>query len=158
MTTTMTKTEFNKRVVALAEASRSNTGAMESVAMWCGTRIPDVLQYAAICEKSMELNLANVGKKRKTTFTSDISIAEWCGGKNGVIETVQRSANEWKNDVEYISELVLSVNWKAREHDARGNRQWVIFYSALYDSLRDLMCDYYEGDDEKTSYMYEYLD
>lgn len=161
----MNKQELSSRVNGLAEASRHTTSATESVANWMGQKLPNVFVYAATSERTMEMNLAQNGKevngvsvKRETTFMKDLSIAEWCGGKAAVVETVQRSFNQYKNDEVWMAELVLCVNWKAWEHAARDNQQWAIFYSALYELLRDLVYDYYEGDEEKTAYLYDYLD
>lgn len=88
---------------------------------------------------------------------SDLSTGEWFGF-NGVLDTVKNALTSWKDDEEYMAEFVLCCSWKAWEHGARKNTQWVRAYSFLYDNIRDLMYDYYAEDEEKTAYMYEYLD
>ena len=131
----------------------------ESVATWNGHRFGNVFAYAATSEKTMEANLADIGKsERKTTYMSDLSIGEWCSGIRGVIDTIQQAVRYMCDDVEYMAELILCVNWKSWEHSARGNTQWAKAYGELYYYLYDLIAQYYEGDSEKSRYLWEYLD
>ena len=154
----MEKKEFASRLREIISTAKENfSGAkFEAVNNWMGTPV-NLFQYAATSERCMERNLAECGKKRKTTFMSDLSTGEWFGF-NGVLDTVKNAVSSWKDDEEYMAEFVLCTNWKAWEHDARKNTQWVRAYSFLYDNIRDLMYDYYAEDEEKTAYMYEYLD
>lgn len=157
----MTKKEFCKRIdeIFVTVGREMNGVKLESVSMWNGRRVPSVFAYAAACERGMEVNLDAIkGCKRRTTFTADLSIGEWCDGWRGVFDTVRRAMTEWRDNVEYMSEFVLCVNWKSWEHFGRENHMWAKFYGLLYEGVRDLMYDYYEGDDEKTSYMWRYLD
>ena len=58
----------------------------------------NVFQYASRCEQMFEMFLNDVGKERKTTFFSDLSIAE-CYGVKGVKDTyrqVMRSNCDWR--------------------------------------------------------------
>ena len=154
----MTKVEFDKRVAVLSSLIDTNVQT-ESVNTWAGQKIPNVFSYAATSEKCMERNLEeSSGRKRKFTFMADLSIGEWVGGKDGVIDTCKSVLREWKNDEKAMAEFILSVNYKSWEHYSRGNREWSIFYSALYEMVRDLVYDMYEGDEEKTYYVWSYLD
>ena len=47
----------------------------------------------------------------KTTFWSDFSIAEKFG-ESAIRDTYKRAFKEWKNNAEYVTELVLVLNWK----------------------------------------------
>ena len=157
----MTKKDFCDAInVILSQVTCEMSGdALESINMWNGTRLPSVFHYSATSERCMERQLAELkGCERRTTFMADLSIGEWCGGWNGVADTVRRSMKNWRDDVEMMSEFVLCVNWKAWEHHARGNMMWAKLYSLLCDGVSDLMFRYYEGDDEKTSYLWRYLD
>jgi len=49
----------------------------------------------------------------KTTFWDDFSIADRFG-ENGIKDTYNRAFKHWKNDIVFITELVLVLNWKAR--------------------------------------------
>lgn len=55
--------------------------------------------------------LEQTGYKPKTTFWQDFSIAEWYGEK-AIRDTYKRAFNEWKSNIEYLTELVLILNWK----------------------------------------------
>jgi len=157
----MNKTDFCKRVdeILLTVGREMNGTRLECVNVWNGQELPNVFVYAATCEHCMERQLEDLkGCKRQTTFTADLSIGEWTSGWSGVFDTLRRCMVEWRDNVEFMSEFVLCVNWKAWEHHARKNANWAKFYSLLYEGVRDLMYDYYEGDDEKTSYLWSYLD
>lgn len=58
-----------------------------------------------------EFMLQNCGYQTKTTFWQDFSIAE-LGGVEKIRETYKRSFDEWKSNVEYLTELVLVLNHK----------------------------------------------
>lgn len=132
---------------------------LEGVNMWQGHELKSVFHYAATSEKCMEKNLAEIsGRERKTTFMSDLSIGEWVSAWRGVFETTLNAVTDWRDNVEFMAEFVLCLNWKSWEHHANEHPNWVKFYALLYEGVRDLMYDYYEGDDEKTSYLWSYLD
>ena len=51
------------------------------------------------------------GYTQKTTFFQDFSIAENFG-ISAVKDTYRRAFRAWKNDYEYLTELVMVLNWK----------------------------------------------
>lgn len=154
----MNKKEFTSRLREIISAAKEQFigTKFEAVNNWMGTPV-NVFQYAATSERCMERNLAECGKERKTTFMSDLSIGEWYGLR-GVFNTIKNAMTSWRDDEKYMAEFVLCLNWKAWEHDARQNTNWVKFWSVMYELVRDLMYDYYEGDEEKIRYLWEYLD
>ena len=156
----MKKQEFNTKVHDVVKAMKDQMQGhqVEDARHWDRKRIFGVFDYAAICEGIMERQLNDNGHDRKTTFMSDLSIGEWCEGMLGVLDTWKRVMMSWKDDVEFMAEFVLCVNWKSWEHHGRSNNEWAMFYSFLYEYTRDLAYEYYEGDDEKTKYMFDYLD
>lgn len=157
----MKKNEFSKLLrISFAQALQACEGVkLEPVNLWNGERIGSVFMYGAISEKCMERQLKELkGLDRKTTFMSDLSIAEWCGGYKALLDTIKNCMLSWKDDETYMAEFVLCVNWKAWEHNARGNAGWSRLYSALYEVVRDLTYQYYEHDKKKTAYVWEYLD
>lgn len=157
----MKKNEFGARLNSIfrAVAKEMNGVQLECVNTWPGHTFDSIFHYAATSEKCMEMNLAEIsGRERKTTFMSDLSIGEWAGGWHGVFETTENAVRSWRDNVEYMAEFVLCLNWKSWEHHGRGNANWSRFYTLLFEGVRDLMYDYYEGNDEKTSYLWEYLD
>jgi len=156
----MNKKEFSSRVVSITtNALTAISGKeLEGTHNWFGSPVPSSFSYGALSELCMERQLRELkGCKRKTTFMSDLSVAEWFGLRS-LLDTIKLALKSWKDDETYIAEFVLCVNWKAWEHSARGNNVWAVLYSALYEGVRDLMYDYYEGDNKKTSYLFEYLD
>lgn len=154
----MGKKEFASRLCEIISTAKQEFigTKFEAVNNWMGIPV-NVFQYAATSERCMERNLSECGKERKTTFMSDLSIGEWCG-LHGVLDTIKNAMLSWKDDEEYMSEFVLCCNWKAWEHNARKNVNWAKFWSFIYGQVRDPMYDYYAEDEEKTAYMYEYLD
>lgn len=118
---------------------------------------PNVFAYAASCERNFERNLRS-DYSRKTTFFSDFSIAEWCGGKDGVIDTFQRAINDWKSNIEYFAELILCVNIKAWEHFDNGNSGYADLYSNLYYIAKDAYFDTFKGNEEAMQYYYDFID
>lgn len=71
----------------------------------------------------------------KTSFWNDFSIAE-CYGRNAIKDTFKRAFNEWKSDVEYLTELVMILNWKI----------WSWYEEN--DSLAELYQEFYEKADQ----------
>lgn len=148
---TMTKTEFDKQVLGIL---RSNAkGIFPSV-----RKSADVFRYAVWCEHNFEINLKdNTGKERKYTFFSDISIGE-CYGICGVVDTI-KGCFKCGYSEEAIAELLISINYKAWEMQARHFPAWAEFYSNVYNALYSLVMDYYEEHDQKAAdYVANYLD
>lgn len=157
----MTKKELRQNLIVVLNDVAEEVRGMkpESVSDWCGTKIPNVFAYGATSERTMERNLAETsGRERKTTFMSDLSVGEWCSGVHGVLDTTKTAILSWCGNVEYIAEFILCVNWKSWEMHARQKPVWSLIYSRLYHGVVNLMYEYYDGDDESTRYLYEYLD
>lgn len=55
--------------------------------------------------------LADTGYQPKTTFWQDFTIADAFGEK-AVRDTYNRAFKEWKSNIEYLTELVMILNWK----------------------------------------------
>lgn len=159
----MKATEFKNLAKERINATLKEASQVENLASQlkpCG----NVFNYAAWCEVNFEKNLRE-DYKRKTTFTSDISIAEWCVGVEGinaVADTVYRCVTEWKNSVEYFAELIIAVNMKSWEHHARGNKNWSALYAELYYVVKDLYFEWFNEEHEKyqvaMDYYFDYVD
>ena len=109
--------------------------------------ITNVFQYAAAEEKCIfERQAAECGYERKTTFFSDLSIAEWYGA-DSVRDTYKNVMRSWVNNVVYFTEFVMSLNWKIWEHHARGNEELALVYDELWREADELACNTYKGDD-----------
>ena len=114
-----------------------------------------VFNYSARCEAMFEGFLNDVGKERKTTFYSDLSIAEYVDGANGVKDTYKRVVSHWKDDVEYMSEFVIALNQKIWQH---YNKNYTLakVYDELWRKCDDFCREHFKG--EELSYYYSYID
>ena len=59
--------------------------------------------------------MAENGYTTKTTFWMDFTIAD-AFGIEAVRDTYRRAVTAWRNNVEYVSELVLVLNHKIWQH------------------------------------------
>ena len=150
----MNKQDFNRRVVDIINGAKSFT-ELENTRDWFGQPI-NMFLYAAICEKCQEDNMFK--GKRETTFMADFSCAEYGFGLSGVLDTFKNAAKSWRDDERYMAEMILVMNFKSWEHYERKHTNWSRLYTYLYECLRDLVYDYYENDEKKTSYVWSYLD
>lgn len=82
----------------------------------------------------------------KTTFWMDFTIAEHFGIE-AVKDTFERAFKEWRNDVVYVTELALVMNWKCWRHWEEGNHELGRYYSDRYYEVREWCLDNLEGDD-----------
>ena len=152
----MNKKEFKERVNGLDAFMNLNAEPMEKVNSWMGQPLPNAFIYGATSERCMENNMMK--GEREYTFMFDLSTQEWVFGKKGVLDYLKQAITEWKDNEHAMAELILSVNFKSWEHAARSNNQWGYLYSELFYYVRDLTYDYYENDQEKVAYVWEYLD
>ena len=84
------------------------------------------------------------GYKPKTTFYTDFSIADHFGVA-AIKDTYKRAFESWKDNVEYLTELVMVMSWKSSEHQA--NQVFCELYSDLYYETDDYACSHLKGDD-----------
>ena len=85
------------------------------------------------------------GYKMKTTFWDDFSIADRFG-TDAVKDTFNRAFNEWKGNVEYLTELVMVLNWKIWSWYGK-NEKLAEVYNDLWGLADGWACDNLEGDD-----------
>lgn len=123
-----------------------------------------VFAYSAWCEKNFERNLRE-DYKRKTTYTSDFSIAEWCVPAEGMLaisSTLRNALTNWRDDIKFFAEIVIVLNMKAWEHAARHNEEYSKMYSELYLCAKDLYFDWFDENNPKhgeaMDYYYQYVD
>lgn len=95
------------------------------------------------------------GYKFVSTFPSDFTIADKYG-ENAIRDTFNRAFNEWKSNYVYLTELVISLNWKIWEHYENGNRDIAKVYTELWQKA-----DIYARDnlkEEELSFFYRVTD
>lgn len=159
----MNRKEFNAHVARLGDAVSNIDRAqmlVEPIHELCGRRIKNAFEYSAICEMMFKRYLESVGKQKKWTWYGDLSIGEWCEpiDSGAVLSTCKHALKYWADNEKCMAEFACSVAMKSTEHYERGNLLWAQYYSGLYDAILSLLYDYYEGDKEKTFYLWEYLD
>lgn len=66
-----------------------------------------------------------------TTFWDDFSIAD-AYGIRAIKNTYERSFNDWKDDYQYLTELVMVLNWKLWYHYENGNEEYAKLYNELW--------------------------
>lgn len=85
-------------------------------------------------------------KELKTTFWQDFSIAD-AFGESAIRDTFDRAFGEWRTNTEYVTELVLVLNWKIWEHWEKGDEATAKVYDELW-KLADGWCmENLKGDD-----------
>jgi hypothetical protein len=114
----------------------------------------NVFQYATNCEAVFEQFLLSVGKERKTTFFSDLSIAE-CYGETAVLSTYKDVMKAWKNNITYMCEWVISLNQKIWQH-YESNPQLAKLYNSLWQRADVFCCEHFK--DEELKIYYDYTD
>lgn len=150
---------FESRVREIAKIA--NDAKVENILGELRKRgIGDPFKYASWCKRSFEANLQG-GYKRKTTFTSDFTIAEFCesiGSSNSIAGTLKTSLLNYRDNIEYFAEMIIVLNMKSWEHHHRGNKGYTILYSQLYYAVKDLYFDWFAENTEAIDYYYAFVD
>ena len=87
-----------------------------------------------------------MGYEFKTTFWQDFSIADAFGAE-AVKDTFKRAFEEWKSNVEYVTELAIVTNWKCWKHHERGRSDLSELYGELYYKVSGWCLDNLKGAD-----------
>ena len=85
------------------------------------------------------------GYETKTTFYEDFSIADKFGAE-AVKDTYRRAFESWKDNVEYLTELVMVLNWKIWAH-YENNEELAQVYNKLWQEADTYALENLEGDD-----------
>jgi len=85
------------------------------------------------------------GYEPKTTFYQDFSIADKFGAE-AIKETFDRAFKEWKHDCEYLTELVMVLNWKCWRWDEE-NQPISRLYAMLFQQAYDYALDNLKGEE-----------
>ena len=97
--------------------------------------------------------------KYKTTFWEDFSIAEKFG-RSAIKDTYHRAFEEWKDNIEYLTELVMVINHKSWYWHEHHNDFLCEFYSDLYYTADAQAYEYLKehGSEDDREYYWETLD
>lgn len=90
----------------------------------------------------------------KTTFFNDFTIAD-VFGIEAVKDTYKRAFKEWKDNVEYITELTIVLNHKIWQH-CETNEPLARVYDKLWRELDTWCCENLKGKD--LEYFYQTTD
>ena len=85
------------------------------------------------------------GYTQKTTFFEDFSIADNFG-ESAIRDTYKRAFNGWKNNIEYLTELVMVLNWKIWQWYEK-NEAIAKVYNELWEKADAWCCENLKGDD-----------
>ena len=85
------------------------------------------------------------GYKTKTTFWEDFTVAD-AFGADAIRDTFNRSFRDWKNNLEYITELAMVMSWKSCSYYNR-NDEYMNLYSDLYHKVDGWCMNNLKGND-----------
>lgn len=83
-----------------------------------------------------------------TTFWQDFDIAE-AYGEQAIRDTAKRAFEEWKDDVKYLTELVMIINHKCWDFYHKGVDAMTELYGDMYYEYHEKALDYLEKKDNK---------
>ena len=116
----------------------------------------NVLRYANANETMFKRVMGDLGYEPKTTFFSDMSIAEWNGVK-GIKDTYNRVMVEWLDNIEYITEFYMVLNhkiWQLYEKYEDLAR----VYNDLWEKCGNAISEHYKDNEDALSYFYRVTD
>lgn len=90
-----------------------------------------------------------------STFYGDFTIADKFG-VNAIKSTYRDCFGGFKEDVTYMAELVVALNWKIWEHYDKGNQEFARVYDDLWRKADDYCCNHFKG--EELREYYEFID
>ena len=133
-----------------------------------------VTEYAATTEKNWELNLMDMGEyKRKFTFYSDLSIAEYCEvyyhEEGAILDTHKRVMGAFIKDIKAMTEYVMVLNHKIWSFYGNVDSKYLEcsdeqkdafqkLYTKLFDEARAAVEKEYRHNKEALAYYYATLD
>lgn len=94
------------------------------------------------------------GYETKTTFWEDFSIAD-VFGIGAVKDTYNRAFKGWKDNYEYLTELVMVLNWKIWQH-YENNEPLARVYNDLWQQADSYAVNNLKG--EELDYFYRTTD
>lgn len=86
------------------------------------------------------------GYETMTTFWEDFTIADRFGA-NAIKDTYKRAFNEWKTNYQYLTELVMVLNWKIWQHYERGSEGIAMVYQELWEKADGYAMDHLNGEE-----------
>lgn len=99
-----------------------------------------------------------IGYTPKTTFWQDFTIADTFGIQ-AIKDTAERAFTEWKDNIEYLTELIMVINHKCW-YWYEKNQEFSVCYNDLYYMYDGMAIDYIEKTmgQKELSYYFSTLD
>lgn len=97
------------------------------------------------------------GKEFQTTFWTDFSIAD-AFGNDAIKDTYRRAFKNWKDDLVYLTELVIVLNLKCWQWYEKGQEERSKLYSDMYYEADAYALDFVADDEAKARYYFEMTD
>lgn len=92
----------------------------------------NILRDSAIAQATFKAGMMELnGYEVQTTFYGDFTIADYYG-VDAVKDTYERAFESWKDNIVYLTELVLVLNHKIWEHHHHNNSGLMIAYDTLW--------------------------
>ena len=88
-------------------------------------------------------------------FMQDFAIADMFGA-DAVKDTYRRAFEGWKDNVDYFSSLVLTLNHRLWMHYNNGNNKMALLYDALWKQADGYACEHFKGKDAE--YYFNFTD
>lgn len=116
------------------------------------------IRYEYMGRDMIDWNIEEMtGYKPISTFYTDFGIAEWYG-ENAIRDTYERAVDGWKDSIEWLTEIVMVLNWKIWEHYHRDNDRLARLYDELWREAQGEVHKRFDGNDEAISYYYRTID
>lgn len=110
----------------------------------------EILAVANRYQNNFTAFMSDMGYETKTTFYLDFTICDLANSNteriSAVKDTYNRAFKAWKNNVEYISELVIVLNHKIWQHYEK-NEELTRVYNDLWERLSNWCYDNLKGED-----------
>ena len=114
-----------------------------------------IMTRPAVDENSIQPGVTLNGYTFFTTFWDDFSIAEMFG-IDAITDTAKRALNAWKDDIKYITELAIVLNYKSWAFYDANNKELSKVYSELYYMVDNFAYNHFN--DEELSYYFNITD
>lgn len=92
-----------------------------------------------------------------TTYYTDFGIAEYFGA-DAIRETFKTAIECWQNNIKWLTEIVMVLNWKIWEHYHRGNNELAELYDELWKESQEVVFKNFSKDDEAMRYYFRTTD
>lgn len=91
------------------------------------------------------------GYEPRTTYWNDFETAEVFGGEKEIRALYKRAMKNWSDNVEYVTEICMVLNWRLHLWYQRGNMKLAQLYEELWKDCDKwiLECEDEEADEIK---------